>query len=74
MKVYLHRHRGQARLPQLIFIGLEKAFHWQEKGDPKVAFCHCAYCLLNPGGTPCTSVSSQGPFGLIDRLQPLLQR
>ncbi len=46
----------------------------QEKGDPKVAFCHCAYCLLNPGGTPCTLVSSHGPFGLMERLQPLLQR
>ena len=45
-----------------------------EKGDPKVAFCHCAYCLLNPGGTPCTSVSSHGPSGLMERLQPLLQR
>lgn len=46
----------------------------QEKGDPKVAFCHFAYCLLNPGGTPCTFVSSHGPFGLMERLQPLLQR
>ncbi len=46
-----------------------------KKGDLlEVAFCHCAYCLLNPGGTPCTSVSSHGPFGLIERLQPLLQR
>ena len=46
-----------------------------KKGDlSKVAFCYCAYCLLNPGGTPCTSVSSHGPFGLMERLQPLLQR
>ena len=46
-----------------------------KKGDlSKVAFCHCAYCLLSPGGTPCTSVSSHGPFGLMERLQPLLQR
>jgi hypothetical protein len=66
--------RGQDRLPQVIFIGLENVLHRHEKGDPKVAFCHCAYCLLNPGGTPCTSVSSHGPFGLIERLQPLLQR
>ena len=56
--------------------------HWvidrisgKEKGDlSKVAFCHCAYFLLSPGGTPCTLVSSHGPFGLMERLQPLLQR
>jgi hypothetical protein len=53
---------------------LDSAFDRHEKGDLKVAFFHCAYCLLSPGGTPCTSVSSQGPFGLMERLQPLLQR
>lgn len=30
-------------------------------------------CLLNPGGTPVTSVSCQGPLRPVDQLQPLFQ-
>ena len=50
-------------------------FSSQEKGDPKVALVrYCPNCRPRPPGTPWISVSSHGPFGLIDRLQPLSQR
>ncbi len=35
---------------------------------------YCPNLRPNPPGTPWISVSSQGPLGLIDRLQPLSQR
>jgi hypothetical protein len=47
----------------------------QQNGDPKIAvFIYCPNCLPNPGGTPWMLVSSHGPLGLTERLQPLFQR
>ena len=63
-----------SQLPHLDLHWAGVCFEANKKGDPEVAFCHCTYFLLNPGGTPCTLVSSHGPFGLMERLQPLLQR
>ena len=49
--------------------------HKKQNGDPRIAVSvYCPNCRPNPPGTPWMSVSSHGPFGLIDRLQPLFQR
>jgi hypothetical protein len=47
----------------------------KQNGDPKIAvLIYSPNCLPSPGGTPWMLVSSHGPLGLIERLQPLFQR
>ncbi len=62
-------------IPKEFTRGPKNTFNAHKKGDPKVACLrYCSNCRPNPPGTPWISVSSQGPFGLIERLQPLSQR
>lgn len=47
----------------------------QQNGDPEITvFIHSPNCRPNPPGTPWISVASHGPFGPMERLQPLFQR
>ena len=55
--------------------GISSFLSAHKKGDLEGR--HLSYwpnCRPRPPGTPWISVSSHGPFGLIERLQPLFQR